>query len=134
LSNKIKNNMRLILEFNKYRIIEDVVTEMSKIFPHVSMKGNALYASSILDKRGTPLVRIDSKQPLFALLINFGDDYIVIKSFVNSAKESNFSKRVMDGLSNVIEPNYTIVVDQDVSMGFWDHIIEKYPQFKWIKK
>lgn len=126
--------MRLILEFNKYRIIEDVVTEMSKIFPHVSMKGNALYASSILDKRGTPLVRIDSKQPLFALLINFGDDYIVIKSFVNSAKESNFSKRVMDGLSNVIEPNYTIVVDQDVSMGFWDHIIDKYPQFNWIKK
>jgi len=126
--------MRLILEFNKYRIIEDVVTEMSKIFPHVSMKGNALYASSILDKRGTPLVRIDSKQPLFALLINFGDDYIVIKSFVNSVKESNFSKRVMDGLSNVIEPNYTIVVDQDVSMGFWDHIIDKYPQFNWIKK
>lgn len=126
--------MRLILEFNKYRIIEGVVAEMSKIFPHVVMKGNVLYASSILDKGGTPLVRIDSKTPLFALLINFGDDYIVIKSFVNSAKESNFSKRVMDGLSNVIEPNYTIVVDQDVSMGFWDHIIDKYPQFNWIKK
>ena len=126
--------MRLILEFNKYRIIEDVIAEMSKIFPHVVMKGNVLYASSILDKGGTPLVRIDSKQPLFALLIQFGGDHIVIKSFVNSAKEPNFTKRFMDGLSKVIEPKYTIVVDQDVSEGFWDHIIKKYPQFKWIKK
>jgi len=126
--------MRLILEFNKYRIIEDVVAEMSKIFPHVVMKGNVLYASSLLDKGGTPLVRIDSKQPLFALLIQFGGDHIVIKSLVNSAKEPGFSKRVMDGLSNTIESKYTIVVDQDVSMGFWDHIIDKYPQFKWIKK
>ena len=126
--------MRLILEFNKYKVIEDVVAEISKIFPHVKMKGSVLYASSILDKGGNPLVRIDSKQPLMALLIQFGDNHIVIKSFVNSAKEPNFSKRFMDGLSNVIEPNYTIVVDQDVSMGFWDHIIEKYPHFKWIKK
>jgi hypothetical protein len=126
--------MRLILEFNKYRIVEDVVDEMSKIFPHVVIKGNVLYASSILDKGGNPITRIDSKQPLIALLIQFGDDHIVIKSFVNSAKEPDFSKRVMDGLSKVIEPKYTIVVDQDVSMGFWDHIIEKYPQFKWIKK
>lgn len=126
--------MRLILEFNKYRVIEDVVAEMSKIFPHVVMKGNVLYASSILDKGGNPITRIDSKQPLIALLIQFGGDHIVIKSFVNSSKEPNFTKRFMDGLSNVIEPKYTIVVDQDVSEGFWDHIIEKYPQFKWIKK
>lgn len=126
--------MRLILEFNKYRVIEDVVAEMSKIFPYVVMKGNVLYASSILDKGGNPITRIDSKQPLIALLIQFGGDHIVIKSFVNSAKEPNFTKRFMDGLSNVIEPKYTIVVDQDVSEGFWDHIIEKYPQFKWIKK
>lgn len=126
--------MRLILEFDKYRIIEDVVNQMSDIFPHVKMKGNVLYASSILDKGGNPLARIDSKQPLFALLIQFGGDHIVIKSLVNSAKEPNFSKRVMDGLAKVIEHRYTIVVDQDVSEGFWDHIIEKYPQFKWIKK
>lgn len=126
--------MRLILEFDKYRIIEDVVNQISDIFPHVKMKGNVLYASSILDKGGNPLARIDSKQPLFALLIQFGGDHIVIKSLVNSAKEPNFSKRVMDGLAKVIQPRYTIVVDQDVSEGFWDHIIEKYPQFKWIKK
>ena len=126
--------MRLILEFDKYRVIEDVVAEMSKIFTHVKMKGNVLYASSILDKGGNPITRIDSKIPLIALLIQFGDDHIVIKSFVNSAKEPDFTKRFMDGLSIVLDPKYTIVVDQDVSMGFWDHIIEKYPQFKWIKK
>lgn len=126
--------MRLILEFDKYNIIEDVMNQMSDIFPHVKMKGNVLYASSILDKGGNPLTRIDSKQPLIALLIQFGGDHIVIKSLVNSAKEPDFSRRVMDGLAKVIEPRYTIVVDQDVSEGFWDHIIEKYPQFKWIKK
>lgn len=134
MSNKIILNMRLILEFNKYSVIEDVVAEMSKIFPHVKMKGSVLYASSILDKGGNPLVRIDSKQPLMALLIQFGNDHIVIKSFVNSVREPNFSKRFMDGLSNVLVPKYTIVVDQDVSQGYWDHIIEKYPHFNWIKK
>ena len=134
MSNKIILNMRLILEFDKYRVIEDVVAEMSKIFTHVKMKGNVLYASSILDKGGNPITRIDSKIPLIALLIQFGDDHIVIKSFVNSAKEPDFTKRFMDGLSIGLDPKYTIVVDQDVSMGFWDHIIEKYPQFKWIKK
>jgi hypothetical protein len=126
--------MRLILEFEKYRIIEDVVAEISKIFPHVVMKGNVLYASSILDKGGNPLVRIDSKQPLMALLIQFGGDHIVIKSLVNSIKEPNLSNRIMDAFSKIMEPRYTIVVDQDVSQGFWDHMIEKYPQFKWIKK
>ena len=126
--------MRLILEFEKYRIIEDVVAEMSKIFPHVKMKGNVLYASSILDKGGNPITRIDSKQPLMALLIQFGGDHIVIKSLVNSVKEPDLSKKIMDVFSKIIEPRYTIVVDQDVSQGFWDHMIEKYPQFKWIKK
>lgn len=126
--------MRLILEFNKYSIIKDVVAEMSKIFTHVKMKGNVLYASSILDKGGNPLVRIDSKNPLSALLIQFGGDHIVIKSLVNSAKTPNFSKSIMYAISKTIEPKYTIVVDQDVSQGFWNHMIEKYPQFKWIKK
>ena len=126
--------MRLILEFEKYRIIEDVVAEMSKIFPHVVMKGNVLYASSILDKSGDPFVRIDSKQPLMALLLQFGGDHIVIKSLINSVKEPNLSKRIMDSFSKIMEPKYTIVVAQDVSQLFWDHTIEQYPQFKWIKK
>jgi len=126
--------MRLILEFDKYRIIEDVISEISKIFSHVKMKGNVLYASSILDKGGNPITRIDSRQPLIALMIQFGGDHIVIKSLVNSSGEPDFSKRVMDALSNTIGPGYTIVVDQDVSQGFWDRMISKYPQFKWIKK
>lgn len=126
--------MRLILEFEKYRIIEDVVSEMSKIFTHVKMKGNVLYASSILDKNGNPITSIDSKQPMMALLIQFGGDHIVIKSLVNSIKEPNLSERIMDSFSKIMEPRYTIVVDQDVSQRFWDQTIEQYPQFKWIKK
>ena len=82
--------MRLILEFEKYGIIDDVVGHMSKIFPHVKIGGSVLYASSILDKGGNPLTRIDSKQPLFALLIQFGVDHMAIKSLVNSAKEPNY--------------------------------------------
>jgi hypothetical protein len=69
-----------------------------------------------------------------ALLIQFGGDHIVIKSLVNSIKEPNLSNRIMDAFSKIMEPRYTIVVDQDVSQVFWDHMIEKYPQFKWIKK
>jgi aminoglycoside N3'-acetyltransferase len=126
--------MRLILEFNKYFIIEKFVSEIYNIFKYVKLKGNKLYASSVLDKGGNPITRIDSKKPLMAILIEFGDDYIVIKSLVNSIKEPNFTKRIMDVISNVIDDSYTIFVEQDVSMGFWDYIMVKYPQFKWIKK
>ena len=55
--------MRLILEFDKYSTIEDVVAEMSKIFPHVKMKGSVLYASSILDKVWTSALGLPTTSP-----------------------------------------------------------------------
>ena len=33
----------------------------------------------------------------------------------------------------ILPNSYKIWIDQDVSSGFWDKIIQKYPKFNWIK-
>jgi hypothetical protein len=49
-------------------------------------------SSSIVDKLGRPIVRIDSIKPINALMLKFGKS-ITIKSIVNSTGERGFSKK-----------------------------------------
>jgi hypothetical protein len=126
--------MRLIREFVHYGVAEDISAKMASIFPYVSLKGTSLFASSLTDRSGNPIVRIDSKKPLRALFIKFGEGCIEIKSLVNSERYPGLSKKIMDSFSDSLPEGYSIVIDQDVSDGFWDHMMNRYPQFEWSKK
>lgn len=126
--------MRIIKEFLQYDILDQIIMRIESIFPNVLMRGSYLYASSIVDRSGNPVVRIDSKRPLKALLLKFGDKSIEIKSIVNSETESGLSNKIMDVFLDVLPDGYMIIVDQDVSGGFWDHVIQKYKQFNWQKR
>ncbi len=126
--------MRLILEFVHYGVAEDISAKMSSIFPHVSLKGTSLFASSDTDRAGNPITRIDSKKPIRALFIKFGEGSIEIKSIVNSEGFPGLSRKIMDAFAEALPEGYSIVIDQDVSGGFWDYMIDKYPQFEWTKK
>lgn len=125
--------MRLILEFERYRMLEDIKSEISVIFPYIKIKGCYLYASSSIDRGGNPITRIDSKIPIKALFIKVENNEITIKSLINSLRDPNFSKKVIECLLRVIDKNTKIVVDQDVSGGFWDYMIGKYPEINWVK-
>lgn len=125
--------MKFIKEFIQYDVSEKILLKIKLIFPYVLVRGKSLYASSIVDKLGNPIVRIDSKKPLKALFIKFGDNSIEVKSLVNSENESGLSSKIMDVFLNVLPDGYKIIIDQDVSNGFWDYMIRKYNQFEWIK-
>ncbi len=124
----------LIKEFREYNLIEKMMSDFREIFPHVKLSGNSILASSLLDRSGKPIVRIDSKQPLIALMLKFGDEFVEIKSIVNSSGVPGLSSKVIDVILRHIDDRYTIFIDQDVSGGFWDRIMEKHPEYRWVKK
>ncbi len=124
----------LIKEFKEYNLIGKIMDDLRGIFPYVVLSGNSILASSLLDRSGRPIVRIDSKQPLIALMLKFGDGFVEIKSIVNSSGVSGLSSKAIDVILRHIDDRHTIFIDQDVSGGFWDRVITKYPQYRWIKK
>ena len=124
----------LIKEFKEYNLIEKMMDYFREVFPHIRLSGNSILASSLLDRSGKPIVRIDSKQPLIALMLKFGDGFVEIKSIVNSSGIPGLSSKVIDVILRHIDDRYTIFIDQDVSGGFWDRIMEKHPEYRWVKK
>jgi hypothetical protein len=126
--------MRLIREYKEYTLIDKISNKLSDIFKNVKIDNNILLASSILDKSGKPNVRIDSKIPLKALMLKFGKKSIEIKSIVNSTGEKGLSQEVMRVILSYIDKDFTIIIDQDVSNGFWDKVIQKHPEYNWVKK
>lgn len=126
--------MRLIREYKEYTLMDKISNKLSEIFTNVQITNNTILASSILDKSGKPNVRIDSKLPLKALMLKFGKDSIEIKSIVNSTGEKGLSQEVMRVILSSIDKDFTIIIDQDVSGGFWDKVIKKHPEYNWVKK
>ena len=124
--------MRNILEYNSYEIISSLEDRISNIFPYVKVITNKIYASTLINKSGNPIVRIDSKNPVKALLLEVKEDGVVIKSIVNSTSDKNLIQEIIE-VFEILPNNYKIWIDQDVSSGFWDKIIQKYPKFNWIK-
>ena len=128
----LPNKMRNILEYNSYEIISSLEDGISNIFPYVKVITNKIYASTLLSKSGRPIVRIDSKNPVKALLLQVKEDGVVIKSIVNSTSDKNLIKEIIE-VFEILPNSYKIWIDQDVSSGFWDKIIQKYPEYNWIK-
>jgi hypothetical protein len=129
--------MKIITEFNKFNqksIIDKLSDGLSGIFKNVKVKNNTILASSLLDKSGNPIVRIDSKEPIKAVMLKIGKDSVMIKSIVNSTHDNKgLATKVIKIILNSIDKKSTIIIDQDVSGGFWDKIINQYPDYNWTK-
>jgi hypothetical protein len=121
-----------ILEYNSYDIISSLESGLSNVFPYVKVITNKIYASTLVSKSGRPIVRIDSKNPVKALLIEIKEDGVVIKSIVNSTTDKNLIQEIIE-VFEILPNSYKIWIDRDVSGGFWDKIIQKYPEYNWIK-
>jgi hypothetical protein len=124
--------MRKILEYNSYDIMSSLESGLSNIFPYVKVITNKIYASTLVSKSGRPIVRIDSKNPVKALLLEIKEDGVVIKSIVNSTTDKNLIQEIIE-VFKILPNSYKIWIDRDVSGGFWDKIIQKYPEYNWIK-
>ena len=123
--------MRLVTEFHNFRVIDLIAEDLQSVFDHVRIKGSTILASSLTDKSGNPLVRIDSKTPIKAIMIVVNEDSIEIKSIVNTKSERGLFNKIMTIFTNRLNPGTLIKVDQDVSGGFWNYQVKMYPQFNW---
>ncbi len=112
--------------------VNSIVDDISKILPYIKVTSNTLLASNRLSKSSLPIVRIDSKEPIKALMLKFTENSVTIKSIVNSTGEKGFSKKVIDIILKNIDRQHSIVIDQDVSGGFWDSVIQKNPDYNWV--
>ena len=79
-----------------------------------------------------PIVSISSKLSILGLLLKFHEDSIEIKSIVNSTNQKGIATKIIDVILQNLEDGCKIIVDNDVSGGYWNHIIKKYPNFNWI--
>ncbi len=123
----------MIKDFNTHNVINKIINDISSIFKYIKFTNNTLIASSIVDVSGKPIVRIDSRRPITALMLKFDNKSIIIKSIVNSTEEKGLSKKIIDIILSNIKKDWTIFIEQDVSGGFWDKIISKYPDYNWKK-
>jgi hypothetical protein len=123
----------MIKDFNTHNVINKIINDISSIFKYIKFTNNTLIASSIVDVSGKPIVRIDSRKPITALMLKFDNKSITIKSIVNSTEEKGLSKKIIDIILSNIRKDWTIFIEQDVSGGFWDKIILKYPDYNWKK-
>lgn len=73
----------MIKDFNTHSVISNIINDISSIFKHIKFTNNTLIASSIVDVSGKPIVRIDSRRPITALMLKFNKKSITIKSIVN---------------------------------------------------
>lgn len=124
--------MKNILEYNSYDIISSLKDEISNIFPYVKVVTNKIYASTLISKSGNPIVRIDSKNPIKALLLEIREDSVTIKSIVNSTTNRRLIQEIVK-VFEILPNDFKIIIDQDVSGGFWDKVIQNYPKLNWIK-
>ena len=82
--------MRNILEYNSYEIISSLEDGISNIFPYVKVITNKIYASTLISKSGRPIVRIDSKNPVKALLLEVKEDGLKNFGFNITRIEQNY--------------------------------------------
>jgi hypothetical protein len=126
--------MRSILEISSFQLINKLSLQLESLFEHIIIKRNTILCSNLLDKGGNPVVRIDYKKPCKGLMMKVNNDSIEIKSIVNSTSEKGFASKVIELIITTLPTNFKILIDQDVSNGFWDNLIQKYPNVTFEKK
>jgi len=126
--------MKIILEISSFKLINELSYKLESFFDYIKIKGNTIFCSNILDKGGNPVVRIDSKKPCKGLMLKVNNDSVEIKSIVNFTGEKGFASKVIESIITSIPTNFKILIDQDVSGGFWDNLIQKYPNVTFEKK
>ena len=121
----------MINNFTDFTLKEKFKLKLSKIFKFCEIKGDNILCSDILTKSGTPLVRIDSKEKTKALKIKIQEKALTIQSILNSTSERGLITKIIEIIDSLIDSEWTIYIDKDVSSGFWDYIKVKYSHLNW---
>lgn len=121
----------IIKNIKNYELCNRIIEKLSKIYKYIKLSGNTIYASSKCDKGGNPLVRIDSKYPIIAIMIKINNDELIFKSIVNTTENKGISSKSIDLILNEVGARYNIIIDNNINNAFWTKISKKYPSHKW---
>jgi hypothetical protein len=124
----------MIYKYNSFSAIHNLKNEFDKIFKYCQIKGKYILCSDEIDRGGNPNVRIDIKKSNKSIKLKIEEDSVTFVSILNSTKEIGFFSRVMSILSKSIKKGSILIIDSDVSGGFWSHIEKKYPEYNWKYK
>jgi len=122
----------MILEFNKFNLITNIEKSLVKFLPYIKTSGNYLYASTNQNKSGRPITRIDTKEKIVGLMLKFNEDSLEIKSIINTTGNRGIATQILKVILSELDKGSTIKINNDVSGGYWDNIIKKYPDYNWI--
>jgi hypothetical protein len=103
------------------------LSKLSEILPHIKIVDQTIYASTLLNKRNFPIVRIDSKKPIKAIMFKQNNGLIEIHSIVNNTQQRGFYKQIIPLFKNNI-----IKINSNQNPEFWNKIILSYPTIKFI--
>jgi hypothetical protein len=124
--------MNITTKYNRFRLISLIKKSITDILPNIKSTNTYLYASTHLDRGGNPVVIIDSTLPVIGILLKFNKDSIEIKSLVNRSSLRGKATIILDKILSNLPDGMKIIISQDVSDGFWNSFIKRYPNFYWI--
>jgi hypothetical protein len=122
----------MINNYKDFTIKEKFKLQLNDLFNFCIIKGDCILCSDTLTKSGVPLVRIDSKEKTKALKIKIQSNSITIQSIVNTTSERGLISKIIQIIDGLIDSDWTIYIDKDVSSGFWDYMKVKYPHLNWV--
>ena len=119
--------IKLVLEdINEYNNLDILYTILSKLYPYSLFDNNMMFFSNKLKRDGTIDIWNDDNN-LYSLKIKIINNTIVIIALLNQGGPLGISTRSIDILHNfAINNNYTILIENDESYGYWERIIKKY--------
>jgi len=128
------------------KLISDIQKGLAKLLPNVRVANGTISASNLLGKDSKPIVRIDSKAKPTAVSLKVQNENNIISvaifAMVNNKENKlpKYGSKMFDAIMTAIisnqkkNPNieFQIVIDHDVSGGFWKHEEPKYPTIKFV--
>lgn len=139
--------MKYILEYHSFlsesqggnKLTSELEAAFKKYLPYVINNKQGVMASTHLDKRNLPVVRIDSKDKPTSVWLKVDETdneiSIKVKTIVN-AKENNLkgygtilfdeAVKLLEQTAKSIGKTPIIYIDDDQSQGYWKHIEPKY--------
>ena len=102
-----------------------------KIFEGLKNAGFDTYQDSPFD-----ISAYDDGDAIRDFGVNVGDDYVRFKNIHVDEKHRNqgWGNKLIKSVLDNTDPNMRVEIQTSINDDFWNHMIKKYPNYKWSYK
>jgi hypothetical protein len=124
-----------ISKANNVRKVHSIYLELAESLSHIDILkfikiyNSRLCASNLLsdNKKKQPITEI-GKEGVVGVELLIDPDYKTINFYSLTSSEKGYGREIVSSIVEATPEDWTLVVAMDWSGGFWDKMIEKYPQ------